>query len=78
MEFSYTILYHPGSNNVDPYAIMHAFCTTTQPRTNLNNIHNCLRHPGVTHMLCFVKSKNFPFSTERSGKFIQTAIFVQN
>ncbi|XP_065671656.1 uncharacterized protein LOC136089532 [Hydra vulgaris] len=67
-EFSYTISYRPGSDNVFPDALTRALCATTQPQTNLSDIHNCLCHPGVTRMLHFVKSKNLPFSTEEVKK----------
>nr|XP_047144748.1 uncharacterized protein LOC124818233 [Hydra vulgaris] len=63
-EFSYTILYCPGSDNIVPDALTHAFCATTKSQTNLSGIHSCPCHPGVTRMLHFVKSKNLPFSTE--------------
>ncbi|XP_047135315.1 uncharacterized protein LOC101237188 [Hydra vulgaris] len=63
-EFSYTISYRPGSDNVVPDALTRAFCATTQSQTNLSGIHSCLCHPGVTRMLHFVKSKNLSFSTE--------------
>ncbi|XP_004208545.3 uncharacterized protein LOC101236641 [Hydra vulgaris] len=63
-EFSYTISYRPGSDNIVSDALTRAFCATTQSQTNLSGIHSCLCYPGVTRMLHFVKSKNLPFSTE--------------
>ena len=39
-EFSYTILYRPGSDNVVPGALTSAFCATTQPLTNLRDVYN--------------------------------------
>ncbi|XP_065679006.1 uncharacterized protein LOC136093720 [Hydra vulgaris] len=63
-EFSYTISYRSGSENIVPDALTHSFFATTQSQTNLSDIHSCLCHPGVTCMLHFVKSKNLPFSTE--------------
>ncbi|XP_004207810.1 uncharacterized protein LOC101239223 [Hydra vulgaris] len=67
-EFSYTISYRPGSDNIVPDALTRAFCAKTQSQTNLSGIHSCLCHPGITRMLHFVKSKNLPFSTEEVNR----------
>ncbi|XP_065667658.1 uncharacterized protein LOC136087954 [Hydra vulgaris] len=67
-EFSYTISYRPGSDNVVPYACLLCTITLILVLCNLSDIHNCLCHPGVNCMLHSVKSKNLPFSTEEVKK----------
>ena len=62
-EFSYTVSYRPGPDNVVPDALTRSYCATVS-HTNLTDIHRSLCHPGVTRMLHFVKSRNLPFTTE--------------
>ena len=66
-EFSYSIVYRPGSENVAPDALSRtdydAYCALIH-KDNLVEIHNCLCHLGITRLLHFVKLKNLPFSTE--------------
>ena len=62
-EFSYTISYQPGPDNIVPDALTRAHCVAV-PYANLVEIHNNLCHPGITRLLHFVQSKNLPFSTD--------------
>ena len=62
-EFSYSIIYRPGPDNVAPDALTRVVCAAIQ-KGDLTKIHDALCHPGVTRLLHFVKSMNPPFSTE--------------
>ena len=44
------------------------FVSVTITNSNLSKIHNGLYHPGVTHILHFVRLKNLPYSTEEVKK----------
>lgn len=61
-EFSYTVNYRKGKNNVVADSFTRAHCLAVS--NNLDDIHIQLCHPGVTRLLHFVKAKNLPFSTE--------------
>ena len=61
-EFSYTIQYREGKDNVVPDSFTRAHCAAVS--TSLEEIHSQLCHPGVIRLLHFVKAKNLPFSTQ--------------
>ena len=61
-EFSYTIQYREGKDNVVPDSFTRAHCAAGS--TSLEEIHSQLCHPGVIRLLHFVKAKNLPFSTQ--------------
>ena len=67
-EFSYTISYRSGSDSVVPDVLTRAFCYTTQPQTNISDLHKRLCHPRVTRMFYFFKSRNLPFFPEEVKK----------
>ncbi|XP_046863329.1 uncharacterized protein LOC124457082 [Xenia sp. Carnegie-2017] len=66
--FSYTIKYRPGKDNAAPDSFTRAFSASI-PAASLTEIHAALRHPGVTRMLHFIRSKNLPYSTEEVKRF---------
>ena len=62
---SYTITYRPDVDKVGQDTLTRAFCASvTVTNSNLSKMHKGLYHPGVTHMLHFVRLKNLPYSTE--------------
>eukprot|EP00794_Sanderia_malayensis_P004469 gene4469-5063_t len=60
-EFSYTIQYREGKNNVVPDFIR-AHCAAVT--NSLQEIHARLCHPGVTRLLHSVKANNLPYSMQ--------------
>ena len=69
--FSYTVKYRPGKDNVAPDPSTRAFIASMST-PSLSEIHSGLRHPRVTRMLHFVRSKNMLFSTEDVKKTCST------
>ena len=65
-EFSYTIQYRRGGNNVVPDSFTRAHCVSVSNK--LVDIHTSLCHPGVTRLSHFVKLKNLPYSTDEVKK----------
>ena len=61
-EFSYTIQYRQGKQNVVADSFTRAHCNAIS--SNLEDFHVQLCHPEVTRLLHFVKTRNLPFSTE--------------
>ena len=57
-EFSYTIQYREGRSNVIPDSFTRVQCASVS--NNPEDIYAQLCHPGVTHLLHFVKTKNLP------------------
>ena len=67
-EFSYTIRYRPGKENVIPDALSRGFCCSVFPDSTVTDLHKGLCHPGVSRLLHFVRARNLPFSTEEVKK----------
>ena len=61
-EFSFTIQYREGKNNVVPDSFTRAHCAAAS--ISLDEIHSRLCHLGITRLLHLVKAKNLPFSTQ--------------
>ena len=61
-EFSFTIQYREGKNNVVPDSFTRAHCAAAS--ISLDELHSRLCHPGITRLLHLVKAKNLPFSTK--------------
>jgi len=59
--YSYTVVNHPGIENVGPDTLTRAHCGYVQ-QNRLCKLHVALCHPGVTRMGHFVRTKNLPFS----------------
>ena len=67
--YGYTIQYHPGRQNVGPDTLTRDTCTSmTNSLSKLSDIHDRLCHPGVTHLLHFVRTNNLPYSTDNVKK----------
>ena len=64
--YSYDVVYGPGSENAAADALSRATCsaTTSGSMDNLKEIHDSLCHPGITRMCHFVKSRNLPYSVQ--------------
>ena len=69
--FGYTIKYRPGRDNVVADSLTRAYCASMST-SNLMEIHSGLCHPGITRLLHFVRTKNFPFSAEDVRKVCST------
>ena len=76
--FSYDVVYRPGVENLAPDAFSRCnalrLAPDAQTRCNalqneksladLQQLHETLRHPGISRMTHFVRSKNLPYSVE--------------
>ena len=60
-EYDFDIIYRSGKMNCVPDALSRAFCANIYDNT-LRELHESLCHPGVTHLLHFVRVKNLPYS----------------
>jgi transposase InsO family protein len=61
-QYSYDVVYRPGSQNKAADALSRAFCSVTSSDSDLKRIHETLCHPGVTRLLHFIRAKNLPYS----------------
>ena len=70
--YSYDVVYRPGSENADADALSRATCsaTTSGSMDNLKEIHDSLCHPGITRMCHFVKSRNLPYSVQEVKQIV--------
>ena len=63
--YSHTIQYRPGRESIGLETQTRATCAPMiNSLSKLSDIHDSLCHPGVTFLLHFVCTKNFPYSTD--------------
>ena len=71
--YSFDIIYRPGVDNTVADAFSRASCASVHDSYNsLLQLHCSLCHPGITHMMAFIRSKNLPYSLEEVKKVIST------
>ena len=70
--YSYDVVYRPGSENAAADALSRATCsdTTSGSMDNLKEIHDSLCHPGITRLCHFVKSRNLPYSAQEVKQIV--------
>ena len=71
--FDCNIVHRPGKQNIVPDTLSRV-CSVMYNGLNLVEIHKVLRHPGVTRLSHFVKTKNLPFSVEDVKKPVETLV----
>ncbi|KAK3745309.1 hypothetical protein RRG08_014457 [Elysia crispata] len=74
--YSYDVVYRPGSENAAADALSRATCsaTTSGSMDNLKEIQDSLCHPGITRMCHFVKSRNLPYSVQEVKQIVANSI----
>ena len=69
-EFDFNnIVYRSGKMNSVPDELWRAFCASIHDNT-LRELHDSLRHPGVTRLNNFVRVKNLPYSTDEIRRVV--------